>query len=289
VHGTDEEIIVLPEGSEDPAARAAPGDTVEAWRPKVSVVIPAMNEADNLGFILSLIPASIDEVILVDGMSTDETVDVARRRYPSVRVVHQEGRGKGDALADGFRASTGDIIVMLDADGSADPGEIPRFIEALEQGAHFAKGTRFAPGGGSQDITRLRRLGNASLTRLVNVLFRTKYTDLCYGYNAFRAECLPHLDLDCNGFEVETLINVRLAKAKLRVTEVPSFEHARISGVSNLNVVRDGSRVLKTILRERFRKQQPSSADARDSADGASESTGDLDVEHVSEDSSERP
>jgi glycosyltransferase involved in cell wall biosynthesis len=229
-----------------------------------------MNEADNLGFILPLLPSLVDEVILVDGRSTDGTVEVARRLYPDVRVVSQTGEGKGNALTRGFQAATGDIIVMLDADGSADPGEIPRFLSALEQGAQFAKGTRFAQGGGSQDITRFRRAGNALLTRLVNLLFRTKYTDLCYGYNAFFVECLPHLNVDCNGFEVETQINVRLAKARLRVTEVPSFEHARISGGSNLKAVRDGWRVLRTILSERIKSSRPHLEAARTTEAGTS-------------------
>ena len=220
----------------------------------MTVVIPAMNEADNLHFILPLLPALVEEVILVNGASSDGTVAVARRLRPDLRVVEQVGKGKGDALIEGFAAASGDVIVMLDADGSADPGEIPLFIEALRQGAKFAKGTRFAPGGGSQDITRLRRAGNWALTNLVNILYGTGYTDLCYGYNAFLAECLPYLDVDCNGFEVETLINVRLAKARLRVTEVPSFEHARISGASNLRAARDGWRVLRTIVRERVRR-----------------------------------
>jgi glycosyltransferase involved in cell wall biosynthesis len=248
----DEQLIILSDDESDAQGALLPSKTLHERRPKVSVVIPALNEADNLAFILPLLPPLVDEVILVDGRSTDGTVEVARRLYPSVRLVEQIGDGKGNALNGGFRAATGDVIVMLDADGSADPGEIPRFLEALEQGAQFAKGTRFAQGGGSQDITRLRRAGNAVLTRLVNLLYGTKYSDLCYGYNAFLVECLPQLNVDCNGFEVETLINVRLAKAGLRVTEVPSFEHARISGRSNLNAARDGWRVLRTILSERF-------------------------------------
>jgi glycosyltransferase involved in cell wall biosynthesis len=253
-----ERVIVLSDDGGDAEAASQPSTDIAKRRSRrVSVVIPAINEADNLGFIIPLLPAVVDEVILVDGRSTDGTVEVARRLWPSVRVLDQIGEGKGDALIGGFGAATGDIIVMLDADGSADPGEIPRFLEALEQGAQFAKGTRFASGGGSQDITRLRRAGNTALTRLVNLLFRTKYSDLCYGYNAFLAECLPHLNVDCNGFEVETLINVRLAKAGLRVMEVPSFEHARISGRSNLNAVRDGWRVLRTILSERFKNSPP--------------------------------
>jgi glycosyltransferase involved in cell wall biosynthesis len=224
---------------------------VHGRRPSVSVVIPAKDEGENLGFILPLLPPMVDEVILVDGRSTDATLAVARDQRPDVRVVHQERKGKGDAMCRGFDAASGDIIVMLDADGSADPAEIPRFVAALERGAQFAKGSRYLPGAGSQDITRFRGIGNAALTGLVNLLFGTRYTDLCYGYNAFRAECLPFLDVDCAGFEVETLINVRLAKAGLRVTEVPSYEHARIAGRSNLKAFRDGWRVLRTILRER--------------------------------------
>jgi hypothetical protein len=131
--------------------------------------------------------------------------------------------------------------------------EIPRFVEALRGGADFAKGSRYLEGGGSADITHLRSLGNRTLGALVNTLYGTRYTDLCYGYNAFWARCLPHLNVDCDGFEVETLLNIQVVKAGLQVAEVPSFEECRINGESNLNTFRDGFRVLRTILRERFR------------------------------------
>ena len=123
---------------------------------------------------------------------------------------------------------------MLDADGSADPAEIPRFVEALEAGADFAKGSRFLEGGGSADITALRKLGNACLSGTANLLHGTHFTDLCYGYNAFWARCLPFISLDVPGFEVETLINLRIAGAGMKITEVPSYEEDRISGQSNL-------------------------------------------------------
>jgi glycosyltransferase involved in cell wall biosynthesis len=223
--------------------------------PQVSVVIPTLNEAMNLPHVFSGLPDGLHEVIVVDGRSTDGTPAVARQLRPSVRIVKQDGRGKGDALRCGFEASTGDILVMLDADGSADPGEIPAFVDALVGGADFAKGSRFALGGGSADITGLRSAGNRILSRIVNLLFRTDYTDLCYGYNAFWRHCLPAMRVDCNGFEVETLINIRVARAGLTVTEVASFEHERIHGQSNLNTFRDGGRVLRTILRERLRRR----------------------------------
>jgi glycosyltransferase involved in cell wall biosynthesis len=212
-------------------------------------VVPALNEANNLPHVLGRIPPDF-EVILVDGQSTDGTADVARLHRPDVKIISQNRRGKGNALACGFEAATGDILVMLDADGSARPEELPAFIDTLCSGADFAKGSRFIHGGGSADITALRRVGNAVLSGIVNRLFGTDYTDLCYGYNAFWRHCLRRIDVDCDGFEVETLINIRIAKAGLIVSEVPSFEEPRLHGESNLRTFRDGWRVLRTIMRE---------------------------------------
>jgi glycosyltransferase involved in cell wall biosynthesis len=232
-------------------------------QPRISVVVPARNEAANLPHVLAALPA-VYEVILVDGGSSDGTIEAARGAYPSIRIVQQTRRGKGNALACGFAAVRGDIVVMLDADGSADPLEIPRYVKALVEGADFAKGTRFAVGGGSSDLTRLRSWGNHLLNLVVNVLFGTRYTDLCYGYNAFWTRCLPVLQLDPgterrnkklwgDGFEIETIINTRIAKGRLRVVEVPSFELERMHGQSNLNTWRDGARVLRAAVTERFR------------------------------------
>jgi hypothetical protein len=224
-------------------------------RTKVSVVVPAMNEAQNIGHVLAQLPDELHEVILVDGNSTDDTIEAARAAYPEIRVLVQSGRGKGDAFRTGFAAVTGNLVVMLDADGSADPAEIPRFIEALEEGADFAKGSRYLPGGGSTDITRLRSLGNTVLSGTANLLHGTHFTDLCYGYNAFWARCLPFIALDVPGFEVETLINLRIASAGMKITEVPSYELDRIHGESNLKTFRDGARVLATIFSEARRRR----------------------------------
>ena len=234
--------------------------------PRVSVVVPTFNEAKNLPHVFSLLPEGLHEVIVVDGRSSDGTIEMAQSLREDVVIVRQTRRGKGNALACGFAAVTGDIIVMLDADGSADPREIPDYVAALVAGADFAKGTRFALGGGSTDITRIRRVGNWGLNLIVNILFGTRYSDLCYGYNAFWTHCLTVLDLETgasadamhwgDGFEIETVINTRIAKAGLDIREVASFEHDRIHGVSNLNAVTDGLRVLKAIGIERFSKRR---------------------------------
>lgn len=218
----------------------------------VSVVIPVRNEAANLPHVFETIPAWISEVVLVDGKSVDDTVAVARRLWPGIKIVLQPGDGKGDALLAGFTACSSDIIVMMDGDGSTDGNEIIHFVTALVAGADFVKGSRFASGGGSDDITVIRGWGNRLLKMLVNCMFGTRYSDLCYGYNAFWSRHLRALEVDCPGFEVEALMGIRAAKAKLRVHEVPSYERCRIYGSSNLRAVRDGWRILKVILREKF-------------------------------------
>jgi len=251
--------------------------------PTLSIIVPVLNEARNLPHVFAALPEDA-EVIVVDGGSVDDTVAVARRLRPSAVVIEQTRRGKGNALACGFALASGDVIVMLDADGSTNPAEIPRFVQALADGADFAKGSRFCPGGGSDDITPLRRLGNWGLNTLVNVLLGTRFTDMCYGYNAFRREVLADLDLPPidlpaprggqgklwgDGFEIETLINMRVALAGYRIVEVPSVEAPRRYGESNLNAVRDGLRVLRTILHEfvtgrcRRRRARRGAADER--------------------------
>ena len=231
------------------------GPSAAVVTPRITVVVPAMNEAENLPHVLPRIP-DVYEVLLVDGGSTDATIDVARRLRPDIRVLQQTRRGKGNALICGFKGARGDVVVMLDADGSARPEEIPAFVDALVAGADFAKGSRFLASGGSADITRLRTLGNRMLTGLVNLLFRSRYSDLCYGYNAFWTDVLDDLALDADGFEIETQLNLRALKCGLAIVEIPSYEDCRIHGASNLNAVRDGLRVLRTILRERIGRRQ---------------------------------
>jgi len=231
-----------------PALFSEPG--LLSAQASISVVIPTLNEEKNLPWVLRRMPAYVDEVIIVDGRSQDKTVEVAKALRPDVVVVNETRKGKGVALRAGFAAATGDIIVMLDADGSMDPQEIGWFVAPLQHDFDFVKGSRHVTGGGSEDLTRLRKAGNRALTGLANAVLHSNYSDLCYGYIAFRRECLEVLELQSDGFEIETELIVRAARAGLRIAEVPSLELDRISGASNLQTFRDGWRVLHTLARE---------------------------------------
>ena len=213
-------------------------------------MIPPMNEADNLPYVLPRIPDDVHEVILVDGESVDETIAIACQLWPDIRIVAQLGRGKGAALSTGFAACTGDIVVMLDADGSTDPAEMPLFVGGLVAGADFVKGSRFICGGGTSDMPFHRKLGNRLFVVLTRIFFGARYTDLCYGYNAFWADAVDRLRLTATGFEVETMMNIRAHRVGLRVAEVPSFEHRRVHGAGRRRTIPDGMHVLRTIFAE---------------------------------------
>ena len=223
-----------------------------AIRPTVTVIVPTLNEAQNLPLVLPFIPMDwVDEVLLVDGRSTDNTIEVARKLLPSIKVILEKTPGKGAAMRAGYAAATSDILIVLDADGSNDPREIPRFVRALMEGSDMVKGSRFAHGGGTTDMPRIRKLGNGAFVQIVNLLFGTHFTELCYGYHAFWRHCLDQIDLTyVNGFEIDTSLYLKALKAQLRITEVPSFEGYRFHGHGNLRTIPDGWRVLKTIMKE---------------------------------------
>jgi hypothetical protein len=252
--------------------------------PTVSVVIPALNEETNLPLVLEGLPP-VDEVVIVDGGSADDTVAVAREVRPDAVVVRQTRTGKGNALICGFAASRGDIVVTLNADGSTDPGEIPRYVDALISGAEVAHGSRYREGGGDHGGHGLDRLGNALLSRFVNALFGTRFTDLGYGYNAYWRSLLPVLDLPGvdvpglkrghrlwgDGPEIEPMINIRVAAQGMRVVEVASIGYPPIHGVRQRRMLRRALRALRAAFAEYARRWRIGhrAAGPADSASGA--------------------
>jgi glycosyltransferase involved in cell wall biosynthesis len=233
---------------------------------KISIIIPARNEADNIYKILSEIELDVYEIIVIDGNSTDETVLNASKHPKKPIVVTQNSKGKGAALSLGFKISAGDVVIAVDADGSNDPRELQNFVNQIKSGADLVKGSRNLFGGGSEDLTQFRNFGNFFLTAIANIVFKTKWTDLAYGYFAIRKDLLNKMKISeydskssfwlsyGQGFEIESLICCRAARVGAKIIEIPSFERNRWSGSSNLKSIPDGLRALFAILYEKINK-----------------------------------
>lgn len=215
----------------------------------VSLVVPTMDEAQNIPHVFPKIPPLVNEVVVVDS-SKDDTPAVVQRYTPHARIVRCDPTGKGNALRIGIAHATGDYVVLMDADGSMDPGEIPRFIEPLLQGYDAAVGSRTL--GSSDDNTLMRQFGNWALAGCVNLLYGTRCTDVTYGYRAYARAALEKITFQSEGFDVETEMTIRMCKAGLSVCEVPSYERPRIHGSSNLRTFRDGWKIFGRIVNERF-------------------------------------
>jgi glycosyltransferase involved in cell wall biosynthesis len=219
--------------------------------PSITVLTCTLNEEDNLPHILPKIPEWVDEILLVDGHSSDKTVQIAQEIRPEIKVLYQPGKGKGKALRYGMQQATGEIIVTLDADGSTDPEDLPKFIEPLLNGYDFVKGSRFL--NGRPISSPLRCFGNWLFAWLTNILYRTKYTDVCAGLNAFWVKVFQLIDPDGKSDLWEPTISIRLKKRGLRVIEVTQRDNGRIAGKREANPLRQGLRILKIIIGERFR------------------------------------
>lgn len=216
---------------------------------KVSIVIPTLNEEQNLQKVLRSIPKDIYEVIIVDGHSKDKTVEIAKKF--GAKVVFDD-KGKGSALRKGMKTAKGDIVIMMDADCSHKSSEIGLLTEGIKAGFDVCMGSRFIQGGGTEDMSWYREIGNKFFVFLVNLIWRMNYSDLCYGYRSFRKNCINKLDLKEDGFGIETEISIKAAKKKLRILEVPSYEKARDSGEGRLRTFNDGWQIFKTIICEMF-------------------------------------
>ncbi len=221
----------------------------------VSIVIPTLNEEDNLGRVLQDVEEEMTdrpedyEVIIVDGHSEDDTVHIAEEY--GCEVILDDG-GKGTALRNGIAGADGDIIVTMDADLSHKASELGLLIEGIEAGYDVCMGSRFIQGGGTNDMPVHRYLGNRTFVALVNLFWGTNFSDLCYGYRSFRREPFQDIALDAHGFDIEAELSIKAAKNDLRILEVPSFEKQRQNGDAKLRTFTDGWNILRTILTERL-------------------------------------
>ena len=251
------------------------GGTTEAGQmarngtPRVSVVVPTCHEDHVLGGLLREIAAvrpAVHEIVVADAEAGAGTVALARGPWPPVKVVRQTRTGKGNALACGFAAATGEAIVTFDAAGSADPAEIPRFVAALVDGADFVTGSRFVAGGRAVGGTAPGRLRQAALSSVARLLYGGPQTDLCHGYHAFWADLLPALRLPSiatpprtgarpwgDGTEIEPLLSCRAAAAGARLAEVPSVQRELVVGAVVRRRTADDRRVLRVLVSERLR------------------------------------
>ena len=221
---------------------------------KISVVIPTLNESENIKEVFPNIPNFVDEIVVVDGNSMDGTREEIMKFRTDAKIIIEKPSGKGAAMKTGFEKATGDLIIIMDADGSHNPGEIKALLEPILDGYDVSNGSRLLPGGGSDDFTPFRRLGNEIFVTMVNIMYGSNYTDLCYGYRAFKKEALEKIQCCSKGFEIETEQSILMKKAGLKVKEVPSFESRRKYGNSNLKAFRDGYRILNVIFKEYLKK-----------------------------------
>ncbi len=216
----------------------------------VSIVIPTLNEEKNIAAVIRGIRRNMHEkryeILVVDGHSVDKTVEIVKGM--GCRVIY-DNKGKGSALRKGFGAANGVIIVSMDADLSNEPKELNLLVESIRIGYDVCMGSRFIVGGGSEDISGIRILGNKFFVSLVNLVYGSRYSDMCYGYRSFRKSAIKRLRLKEDGFGIETEINIKAVKAGMRVIEIPSTEKKREAGEAKLRTFRDGYIILRTILR----------------------------------------
>lgn len=218
----------------------------------VSVIIPSLNEAGCIGAVLNSIPKNlVDEILVVDGHSTDGTPDVVRAL--GHRVITQEGKGFGSALMTGMREARGDIVAIMDGDGSYEVKDLPKLIAMVQNGNDFAFGSRYAKGSGSKDDTFIRFIGNKIFTFLLRSMHGIRLSDALFLYVVAKKKAVLDLNLVEPGFEYCVELPIKAHRAGFRYAEIPSFEKAREAGRSKVHAVKDGFRILRVMVKLLFR------------------------------------
>jgi len=218
---------------------------------RVSIVIPTRNEELTLAPVLSKCRAHGEEILVIDGHSTDRTRAIAEEL--GARVALDNGRGKGAALRQAIDMVRGDIVVFIDADGSHDPDDIPKMVEPIARGdADHCIASRMR--GGSDELFYtfgqfVRMVGGQIITLAINYRFGIRITDSQNGFRAFRTDALRRLRLFEDGTTIEQEITIKSIRQQLRITEIPIHEYARVAGESKINVWRDGPRYVLSCVK----------------------------------------
>lgn len=215
----------------------------------VSLIIPTLNEAGCIERIISEVPKEyVDEIIVVDGHSTDGTIDIVKK-LSGVRLIMQESKGFGGAFSEGIKASKCDVVVLCDGDGSHNVADIPKLIAEIEKGFDYVMAARYRPGSRSEDDTLIRYFGNIFFTFLTNLLHRVYISDCLYLFTAARKSIFDKIELKSQGFEFCIEILVKVHKAGFKISEIPSVERLRYSGSSKVNAFKHGVIILIEIIK----------------------------------------
>ncbi len=233
----------------------------------LSIVIPAKDEEETLPMLLrdlyEVLPQLKGyecEVLCVDDHSTDATAAIARS-FGATVVTNTGPAGKGLALRAGFAAARGEIIAMMDADYSHRPEELPKFLEALQEGVGLVIGSRVA--GGSEEYNHVRALGNVFLSCAMGICTGRYLSDALNGYKVFRREVFTDFTYTSKAFEIEIELNANTLRRGYRIVEVTSHERERAGGQMKSRVIRHGTRFLLRILFEGLKGVKPVAAAQR--------------------------
>ncbi len=212
---------------------------------KITAVIPTLNEEGNIRKVLNSVSKYVDEIIVTDGYSKDNTVRVAKEF--GAKILY-DNIGKGSALRKGINTANGDVIVLFDCDLSHRASEIGKAIKLINDGYEICMPSRTI--GHSDDLTKFRKFLNMLLANFVNFVWGSNYTDVCYGFRVAKKSALKKLDLSSNGFEIETEISIKAAKKRLKTKEIPTYEKKRKYGESKFNLFFDGLRIIRRVFVE---------------------------------------
>jgi len=220
---------------------------------KSTLLVPTLNEIEAVKVIMPQVEKSwIDEILVVDGGSTDGTIEYFQDL--GIRIHPQSKRGFGEAMKQGVSIAEGEIIVEFTPDGNSIPSAIPRLVSKIKEGNDLVIASRYKNGAKSEDDDWLTAIGNKLFTGIVNLLFRSSYTDVLVGYRAYRRSSFKQLKMDAAGLSWPCQSTIQFFRKNFRVAEIGADEPKRIGGVRKMRPFKTGWEVLTLIIREFFRK-----------------------------------